>query len=128
MQLRLTAAQISRFHADGFVLVEDVLDADEIAQARSRFAPMFAGTFETGLQPDEWNWRHGQSDPTLTRQICNGWKSDRTIAKLVLDAQIGEAVAQLRGWPGARINQDNMLWKPPGGRSLGFHQDDSYQQ
>jgi ectoine hydroxylase-related dioxygenase (phytanoyl-CoA dioxygenase family) len=26
-----------------------------------------------------------------------------------------------------RINQDNVLWKPPGARSLGFHQDDSYQ-
>ena len=31
------------------------------------------------------------------------------------------------GWPGARINQDNVLWKPPGAKPLGFHQDDAYQ-
>ena len=29
---------------------------------------------------------------------------------------------------GARIGQDNVLWKPPGAKSLGFHQDDSYCQ
>ena len=30
-------------------------------------------------------------------------------------------------WPGARINQDNVLWKPPRARPVGFHQDDGYQ-
>ena len=30
------------------------------------------------------------------------------------------------GWPGARLLQDNVLWKPPGARSLGMHQDASY--
>jgi ectoine hydroxylase-related dioxygenase (phytanoyl-CoA dioxygenase family) len=44
----------------------------------------------------------------------------------VLRADIGEAAARLRGWPGARIGQDNVIWKPPGTRPLGFHQDDSY--
>ena len=34
---------------------------------------------------------------------------------------------RLRGWPGARINQDNVIWKPPGAKALGFHQDESYQ-
>jgi len=77
--------------------------------------------------PDEWNWRDGESDPDKTRQICNGWKGDRTVAGIVLRADIGEACARLRGWPGARINQDNVIWKPPGTKALGFHQDDSYQ-
>ena len=39
---------------------------------------------------------------------------------------IGRACAILRGWPGARINQDNVIWKPPATAALGFHQDDSY--
>ena len=37
----------------------------------------------------------------------------------------------VRGWeagPGARLSQDNVLWKPPGGKALGFHQDSSYEQ
>jgi ectoine hydroxylase-related dioxygenase (phytanoyl-CoA dioxygenase family) len=27
-----------------------------------------------------------------------------------------------------RLSQDNVLWKPPGGKPLGFHQDSSYEQ
>ena len=87
----------------------------------------FAGHCQTGVQPDEWNWRSGRDDPTLTRQICNAWKSDLTIASIVLREDIGAACAELRQWPGARINQDNVIWKPPGTKALGFHQDDSYQ-
>ena len=30
------------------------------------------------------------------------------------------------GWRGARILQDNVLWKPPGTKSIGMHQDGSY--
>lgn len=125
--ISLSEKDCATFQRDGFVVVEDVLEDDDIAAARARFEPLFSGTFETGLQPDEWNWRAGQSDPTLTRQICNGWKADNTIARIVLRRDIGHACAILRNWPGARINQDNVIWKPPGSKSLGFHQDDSYQ-
>ena len=46
----------------------------------------------------------------------------------MLRPDIGRACAQLGGWPGARLSQDNVLWKPPGGKALGFHQDSSYEQ
>jgi len=127
VQVRLNDRDIAHFEADGFVIVEGVLTPAETEAARARFEPLFAGTFETGLMPDEWNWRAGRDAADLTRQICNGWKSDRTIAAIVLDARVGAAAAALGGWPGARINQDNVIWKPPGARPLGFHQDDSYQ-
>ena len=29
-------------------------------------------------------------------------------------------------WKGARLIQDNILWKPPGGKTLGYHQDAAY--
>ena len=126
-QLQLSTKQIDSFQEDGFVVVEDVLDRTTVEAARDRFEPLFRGVFDTGLQPDEWNWREGQGAPDVTRQICNGWKADRTVASIVLRKDIGLACATLRGWPGARINQDNVIWKPPGARPLGFHQDDSYQ-
>jgi ectoine hydroxylase-related dioxygenase (phytanoyl-CoA dioxygenase family) len=44
----------------------------------------------------------------------------------VLKAEIGRLCATLMGWPGARIGQDNVVWKPPGAKPLGFHQDNSY--
>ena len=124
--VQLTPAQIERFNADGFLTLDQFLSAEEVALARARFEPLFRGEFETGLYPDEWNWRVGRDRADLTRQICNGWKSDRTIARIVLKEEIGQLCATLAGWPGARIGQDNVLWKPPGAKALGFHQDDSY--
>ena len=63
----------------------------------------------------------------MTRALSVPRTTICTIASIVLRADVGEACAKLRGWPGARINQDNVIWKPPGTKPLGFHQDDSYQ-
>lgn len=122
----LTPTDLDTFDRDGFLVIHDVLNSAEIDAARARFEPMFSGKFQTGLYPDEWNWRMGRDREDLTRQICNGWKSDLTVASIVLRAEVGEACARLRRWPGARLGQDNVIWKPPGTKPLGFHQDDSY--
>ena len=122
----LLSTQIASFETDGFVLVDSLLPRARVVDLCERFEMLFRGEFETGVAPDEVNWQEGESDPTLTRQICNGWKADRLIATTVLDGAFGEAVATLAGWPGARIVQDNLLWKPPGARSLGFHRDNFY--
>ncbi len=119
---------IQRFRRDGFLVIERLIEPDAATRLAARFEPLFRGEFETGLYPDEWNWRDGRDAGDLTRQICNAWKSDREVARAVLDPRIGLWCARLSGWPGARINQDNVLWKPPGARPLAFHQDDSYQQ
>jgi len=74
----------------------------------------------------ELTTRHGKSDPSLSRQICNGWKANREIARIVLDEQIGKTIAALAGWTGVRIMIDNVIWKAPGTKSLGFHQDNAY--
>jgi len=111
----LTGDQVSTFQADGFVIVERIIGPDVVEAARDRYEDLFNGHFETGLYPDEWNWRSGRDAPDLTRQICNAWKSDRAIARVVLRPDIGRAVARLGGWTGARLSQDNVLWKPPGG-------------
>ena len=124
--IQLTEHHREIFERDGFVVLDAVLAEEVIDAARARFDPLFAGDFTTGLQPDEWNWRTGDR-ADVTRQICNGWKSDPVIAAIVLREDIGAACALLRGWAGARINQDNVLWKPSGAKALGFHQDESYQ-
>jgi phytanoyl-CoA hydroxylase len=127
MELELSEQDVRRFADDGFVVCERIVDPCTVAALVERYEDLFAGRFETGLQPDEWNWRPGRDAEDLTRQICNAWKSDRTVAATVLRADIGRACARLGGWPGARLSQDNVLWKPPGGRALGFHQDSSYE-
>ena len=126
MTFELTAEQIACFESDGFVTVERLIDDDRVRATRDRFAPMFRGEFMTGVIPDEVNWQEGRDDPELTRQICNGWRGDRVVARVVLDQGLARACGTLGGWPGTRLLQDNVIWKPPGARSLGFHQDNAY--
>jgi len=124
----LTEEHKRRFEADGFLILDKFIDADSVERLRARFEPLFKGEFETGLYPDEWNWQEGRDKPDRTRQICNGWKSDRIVASVVLSAKVGRCVAELSGWDGARICQDNVIWKPAGAKALGYHQDDSYSK
>ena len=119
-------SQIEKFRNDGFLIVENLIDDETARTMHACFERLFRGQFETGITPDEVNWQEGESDPTLTRQICNGWKADRTIAEVILRQDIGQAIAQLGGWPGARIMVDNLIWKPADTRSLGYHQDSAF--
>jgi ectoine hydroxylase-related dioxygenase (phytanoyl-CoA dioxygenase family) len=76
--------------------------------------------------PDEWNWRQGRDPDGVTRQICNGWRADPAIGAIVLAEEVGEVVARIAGWRGARLLQDNVIWKPPGAGPLAHHQDNAY--
>ena len=122
----LSDQQAAIFEKDGFLIVDDLIDEDTATRLCRSYDRMFRGKFETGILPDEVNWQEGRNSDEFTRQICNGWKGDRTVAATVLRADIGRAVARLAGWPGVRVMQDNVIWKPPGAKSLGYHQDNAY--
>ena len=122
-----SSEQLGRFNRDGFIVLEQgFVDADTVAPLRERFEPLFAGRYETGIRPDEVNWVQGRDPEDRTRQICNGWKADPLIAAQTLSERTGRLAAALMGWDGVRVVQDNCIWKPPGAKSLGMHQDGSY--
>jgi 2-oxoglutarate-dependent dioxygenase len=124
---RLSDEHVERFHRDGFLIVEEgFISQATIELLRESFDRLFAGEYATGIQPDEVNWKAGRDREDLTRQICNGWRADDRVAAQVLSERTGRIAAQLMGYGGARILQDNCLWKPPGARSLGMHQDGSF--
>ena len=122
-----TAEQVEAFGRDGFLIVEEGLVSDGALELlRERYLKLFDGEYETGIRPDEINWLPGRDPEDRTRQLCNAWKSDTVIAAQVLSERIARLAAQLAGYRGVRILQDNVLWKPPGTRAIGFHQDSSY--
>ena len=123
----LTKVQIQQFHADGFLIIEQgIVSPAALELLRERFDRIFEGEYQTGIKPDEVNWVKGRDPEDRTRQICNGWRADNTIAAQVLSARTGRLACELMGYRGVRIIQDNCLWKPPGTKSIGFHQDGSY--
>ena len=124
---RLADDQVAAFRRDGFLIVDEGFITDaEVEALRERFARVFEGEYETGIKPDEVNWAPGRDPEDVTRQICNSWRADDLIAAQVLSERTGRLAAQLMGYRGVRLLQDNCLWKPPGTKSLGMHQDGSY--
>ena len=122
-----TAEQVEAFQRDGFLIVAEGLVApDALELLRERYLPLFEGEYETGIRPDEVNWVPGRDPKDRTRQLCNAWKADTVVAAQVLSERTGRLAAQLMGYTGVRILQDNVLWKPPGTKAIGFHQDSSY--
>ncbi len=124
--IEISTADQENFNSDGFLIVDSLIEKSIVPDLHQAFTDLFRGKFETGVRPDEVNWQEATGDPSLSRQICNGWKANRSIARVVLDEAIGKAIARLSGWSGVRIMIDNVVWKPPATKSLGFHQDSAY--
>jgi ectoine hydroxylase-related dioxygenase (phytanoyl-CoA dioxygenase family) len=126
LQISITAPDVELFQQQGFLIVKNVIQPGDVARLRDRFPLIFAGKFDTGVYPDEWYWREGMSLPDVTRHMGNAWKSDLTIAKLVLSRQIASAVGLLTGWDGVRLGQDTIWWKAPKTKAITLHQDTSF--
>ncbi len=124
--MEISASDKTRFNKDGFLPFDRLIQPEQIPVLHRAFTDLFSGRFETGVRPDEVNWQQAGGDPSLTRQICNGWKANRAIARIVLSESIARAIAELTGWSGVRLMHDNIIWKPVAARSLGYHQDSSY--
>src|SRR5829696_1200707 len=119
--------QVESFRRDGFLIIEEgLVSMGAVEILRGRFAALFDSDYATGIAPDEVNWKRGRDPDDVTRQICNGWRADDLIAAQVLSETTGRIAARLGGYRGTRMLQDNCLWKPPGTKSLGMHQDGSY--
>ena len=110
-----TSEQVASFERDGFLIVEEGLISDRALELlRERYEGLFDGDYETGIRPDEVNWVPGRDPEDRTRQICNGWKADETVAaRCSTSGSDGSRAALLVG---TRMLQDNVLWKPPGRR------------
>lgn len=122
----LTEEQINRFHEDGFLIVENLLDDDLVDRLVNRVEPLFSGEFETGDFPDEWHWNPYLGLPGASGQMTSVWKSDLTLASVVLSARIGQISAELGGWSGSRLMGDSLWMKPYGAKETTLHQDSMY--
>jgi ectoine hydroxylase-related dioxygenase (phytanoyl-CoA dioxygenase family) len=126
LPLEPTQDQVEAYARDGFLIVPEYLPSAEVDRVLERFDRLFAHEWETGIAPDEVNYTPGVTPPERTRQLCNVWKSDRTIAGVTLSARNAAFAAGLTGAMALRLNQDNLIWKPASGKPLLAHQDGSY--
>ena len=66
INLKLNCKLFDNFNRDGFIILEKFIERDFIQKIKERFKPLFKGKFETGIEPDEWNWKFDKNPTDLT--------------------------------------------------------------
>ena len=99
-----TTVLASQLNENGYVkTLHPILTPQACQLLRDQIMPkLFRGDFDT-----DGNFRCGKLI------MCNSWKSDRTIASIVMDKMLGEFICNIMGWNSVRIAQDDVVWKPP---------------
>jgi len=96
------------FQADGLTELGQVLDDDQLATARAAF--------------DEAQ-THGITGP-YARIVHDAWRKAPALAAMV--PRLGELACRAIGVDALVLFHDHLLWKPPHGEDMSWHQDFSY--
>lgn len=125
MKTSLSPDQIRQYREQGFLVIENFLDPDELAVWRKAtdeaVEERLAST--VGL--------NNQRDPDafyaqVFTQCLRLATTHPVMHDLMFDPRLGEVVATLAGVNGIRIWHDQALYKPPYGNHTGFHLDNPF--
>ena len=113
--------QRAKFEADGFVVVDQLIDPAMCTKLNARLERVLRGQFDVpDGRPDkapkfstDLRVKPGKVPPPLggpsktTLQLINIWKADQLFREIVTSPTLGRAVAELGGWSaGARVAND----------------------
>jgi phytanoyl-CoA hydroxylase len=133
MNTLLNKAQIDFYRDNGFLVIEDFLDDQELsfwrqtiteAIEQSRGRKMPGREILTG-QDDGIN-KDSDYYGKVFDQILNLWQSNDKMSKLMLDERLGRMAATLAGWSGTRIWRDQALIKRPWANPTSWHLDSPF--
>ena len=110
------------FRRDGFVVVPDLLTADEAAHYGRVVTAAVADRTRDDDIPFEKKSRYQQSFV----QCMNLWEDHPEVRALTFHPRVGQAAAELLGVDAVRLWHDQALYKQPGGRPTDPHQDHPY--
>ena len=118
----LTPQLVDDFRRDGFVVVPDLLAADELA----RFgAAVDEGVARRSRHDTRTLAEKSRYEQSFT-QCQNLWEDCPDVRPLTFHPRITEAAARLLGVDAVRIWHDQALYKEAGGRDTDPHQDHPY--
>jgi ectoine hydroxylase-related dioxygenase (phytanoyl-CoA dioxygenase family) len=118
----LTPQLVADFRLDGFVVVPDVLSADELRRYGSAVDEAVARRSRNDTRPLAEKSRYEQS----FIQCQNLWEDCPDVRPLTFHPVLAETAARLLGVDAVRLWHDQALYKEPGGRETDPHQDQPY--
>lgn len=130
MKSELTQQQIQSYQENGYLLVEDFLNADELASWREavteaihqRDGKKMPGS-DAKVGEDDGINKDAEYYGKVFDQMLNLWQTNEKVKKLMLDEHLGKMVADLAGCEGIRIWHDQALIKRPWANPTSWHLD-----
>ncbi len=130
MKTLLTPQQIKSYQQDGFLLIEDFLNQEELIFWRQ--AVTEAIEQRNGQKMPGSDVKIGEDDginedseyySKVFDQMLNLWQTNDKVKQLMVNEELGKMVAQLAHWDGTRIWHDQALIKRPWANTTSWHLD-----
>lgn len=125
MNTEITGEQVEFYRKNGYVVCNEFLSAEELAQWREAVADAVGARGQQrilGQTPGEIN----EFYENVFVQRVNLWQDNEMMRKIMLDARLGKMAATLAGVDGIRIWHDQALIKKPYANPTGWHLDNPY--
>lgn len=130
MKTLLTKQQIESFQQDGFLLVEDFLDQEELVfwqRAVTEAIEQRGGQKMPGsdikVGEDDGINEDSEYYSKVFDQMLNLWQTNDKVKQIMLNEKMGEMVAKLANSDGIRIWHDQVLIKRPWANPTAWHLD-----
>ena len=130
MNYKLTSEQIASYRKNGFLIIDDFLNPEELETWRSavdhavknRKGRKFPHS-ETLSGEDDGINKNADYFGKVFDQIINLWMTDDKMKEIILDKRIGEMAALLSESEGIRVWHDQALIKQPWANPTSWHVD-----
>jgi ectoine hydroxylase-related dioxygenase (phytanoyl-CoA dioxygenase family) len=131
MKHEISKEQIDYYRENGFVIIEDFLNADELAYWREALDEAVRN--RNGWKLPDRAKVYGEGDDkdvdyyeNVFDQLLNLWMDNEKMRNIMLDTRLGKMAATLAGVDGIRIWHDQALIKRPWANPTSFHLDTPY--
>jgi ectoine hydroxylase-related dioxygenase (phytanoyl-CoA dioxygenase family) len=131
MRDQLSQEQIAQYRRDGFIVIDNFLNGQELEHWRA--AVSAAVSQRNGNKLPDRKEVYGKGDDAdkeyydnVFDQLLNLWQDNEAVKKLMLDERIGKMAAELSGCDGIRIWHDQALIKKPWANPTSWHLDTPY--
>jgi phytanoyl-CoA hydroxylase len=130
MNTSLSQQQIYQYQEEGFLVIEDFLDASELQEWRQavdqavkeRNGLKIPGK-EIRMEDEDGSNKEMDYYANVFDQLLNLWQTNDRVKKIMLDERLGEMAATLAGADGIRIWHDQALIKRPWANPTSWHLD-----
>ena len=130
MNTLLTQKQILSYQQDGFLLVEDFLNQEELSnwrQAVTEAIEQRGGQKMPGsvvkIGEDDGINKDSEYFSKVFDQMLNLWQTNNKVKQIMLNEKLGAMAAELADWDGTRIWHDQALVKRPWANPTSWHID-----